>query len=104
MEDNGGRDRFTWWKTIAIACTIIGAAAFLWLNVPNNADVATIRGDFKGLEERLIKRIEATTTKDDIASLKELISPLRDDIRANREDHLNHLAQHGTFGNSRSNH
>ena len=115
MEGKIGR----WQDWVQIAA-IIGVGITIWLNVPTKGDISALRdelkgdikalrdeikGDIKALRDEIKSDVMKVATKEEmkkefddviatISTLRREVDDVKTDVRANNQNHVNHLAKH----------
>ena len=90
---------------VAILATIVGGGIAFWINVPTKGDIESLRGEIKSLRDEVRSDLEKVATKEEmkkefddmkisISSLRRELDDVKTDVRANTQNHVNHLARH----------
>ena len=94
MEGKNGR-----WQDWVQLAAIIGVGITIWLNVPTKGDIKTLRDEIKSELEKVATKEEMRKGFDDVkinvSNLRREVDDVKTDVRANNQNHVNHLAKHG---------
>ena len=94
MEGKNGR-----WQDWVQLAAIIGVGITIWLNVPTKGDIKTLRDEIKSELEKVATKEEMRKGFDDVkinvSNLRREVDNVKTDVRANSQNHVNHLAKHG---------
>ncbi|MDE0300368.1 MAG: hypothetical protein OXN17_17155 [Candidatus Poribacteria bacterium] len=94
MEGKNGR-----WQDWVQLAAIFGVGITIWLNVPTKGDIKSLRDEIKSELEKVATKEEMRKGFDDVkinvSNLRREVDDVKTDVRANNQNHVNHLAKHG---------